>query len=206
MQALRYQVSHVDGLLLTHAHYDHVAGIDELRVMNFRQKKAFPCLLSQETYDALRAQHDYLFEEPNPDYYKTAHLNCLILPKSEGQIDFLEIPVSYVSYRQAGMQVNGFRIGNFAYVSDIRDYEETIFDSLLGVETLVLSALKKEPSNVHFGLDEAVAFARKVKAAQTWLTHLSHALDHTTVNRRLPPEVQLAFDGLSFPFKVTTHA
>jgi phosphoribosyl 1,2-cyclic phosphate phosphodiesterase len=106
-----------------------------------------------------------------------------------------------MSYSQGGMKVNGFRFGDFAYISDIRDYDDSIFDSLKGVKNLVLSALRSEPSPLHLTLDEAVDFARKVGAGTTRLTHVTHSIEHETVNRKLPADVQLGYDGLEMEFK-----
>ncbi len=205
-QALRHRISHLDGLLLTHTHYDHIAGIDELRVLNFRMKKSFPCLLSAASYRDLKTRYYYLFEEEAAPEYKAARLDCHVLPDDQGEIEFLGLKIGYISYTQADMQVNGFRIGDFAYISDIREYNEKIFDSLRGVRTLVLSALRAEPSRVHLTLDEAVAFAERVGAKHTWLTHLSHALDHEKACQLLPSHVQLGYDGLEFSFQAAPHA
>jgi phosphoribosyl 1,2-cyclic phosphate phosphodiesterase len=117
-------------------------------------------------------------------------------------VEFCGIRFGYTSYAQGGMKVSGFRMGTFAYISDIREYEEEIYPFLEGVEHLVLSALRAEPSSVHFSLQEAVAFSEKAGVRQTWLTHLSHAIDHETTCRLLPPSVQPGFDGFEFAFSI----
>jgi len=94
------------------------------------------------------------------------------------------------------MQVTGYRIGNFAYVMDLKEYQPKIFDGLKGVEVLVLSGLRDRPSPAHLTLDEAIEFSRKVNARETWFSHISHDLDHEETNRRLPEGVRLAYDGL----------
>jgi len=201
-QALRYQIHHVDGLLLTHTHYDHIAGIDELRIFCIRSKKAVPCLLSQETSADLQRRYYYLFEPPSEKGAMTARLDLHVLAKDQGKTEFLGMEIGYMSFSQSGMKVTGFRFGNFAYVSDIREYEERIFDALSGVEVLVLSALRSEPSPYHLSFEEAVAFARKVGAKQTRLTHIAHAVDHEAANRSLPLDVQLGYDGLELEFSL----
>ena len=98
------------------------------------------------------------------------------------------------------MKVNGFRVGEFAYVSDIREYDASVFLGLKGVQKLVLSALREEPSPLHLSFDEAVAFAKKVGAKETRLTHVSHAVDHDQMNRKLPASIQIGYDGLEMEF------
>jgi phosphoribosyl 1,2-cyclic phosphate phosphodiesterase len=199
-QALRHKIVHLDGLLLTHTHFDHIAGIDELRVLNYRQKRAFPCLLSKESMADLHSRYDYLFRKPVENATRAAQIDCHVLPQETGSIEFCGVNIGYTSYRQGGMKVNGFRVGRFAYISDIRDHDEEIYSFLEGVDQLVLSALRSEPSPVHFSLEEAAQFSAKVGARQTWLTHLSHAVDHETSCRLLPPNVQPGYDGLTIFF------
>lgn len=199
-QALKYGIDSPDGLILTHTHYDHIAGIDELRIFYVRTKKPFPCLLSQETLEELKKRYYYLFRPIKEAPTLSAQLEMTVLKDDLGKIDFLGVNFEYMSFFQGGMKVNGFRCGDFAYVSDIRDYNESIFDSLKGVKTLVLGALQEGVSPFHFSFDEAVAFARRVGAEKTRLTHITHTADHESVNRKLPPEIQLGYDGLEMEF------
>ena len=199
-QALKFGLDHLDGLLLTHTHYDHVAGIDELRVLNYRQKRPFPCLLSEATLRDLKIRYYYLFQEQGDGEVRAAQIDCHVLRGDAGKAVFLGAPIQYVTYWQAEMAVNGFRHGSFAYISDIQRYDDSIFDALAGVETLVLSSLRMEKSRVHFSFDEAVAFAERVGAKKTWLTHLSHYVDHEAACRALPPHVQPSYDGLEVSY------
>lgn len=197
-QALKYGVEHLDGLLLTHTHYDHIAGIDELRIFNTRQKKDFPCLLSQESLDDIRKRYDYLFL--NKGSNNKTKIAFTTLPEGQGKVDFLGIEVGYCSYMQGSMKVNGFRFGDFAYVSDIQQYDDAIFDMLQGVHTLVLSTLKPEKSPFHLSFEQAVEISKKVGAQKTWLTHLSHFGDHDAMDAMLPEGVKVAYDGLLLEF------
>jgi phosphoribosyl 1,2-cyclic phosphate phosphodiesterase len=199
-QALACGLTTLDGLLLTHTHYDHIAGIDELRVFNFRQQKPFPVLLSHESMADLKERYAYMFKKRLEGDSHATTLDCHLLPGAAGTLDFLGVEIRYVSFQQASMKVNGFRIGSFAYVTDIQEYDEEVLRFLEGVEWLVLSALREDPSPVHFSLAEAADFAQKVGATRTWLTHLSHAVDQKSASAKLPTNVQLGFDGLEFSF------
>jgi phosphoribosyl 1,2-cyclic phosphate phosphodiesterase len=201
-QALRYNIRSLDGILLTHTHYDHVGGLDELRVFYFKHKLRLPTLASIETYDELRHRFHYLFKTKQSDGSIQSQLDFHILEEEFGNVHFLGIPISYVTYSQANMKVTGYRIGDLAYISDIRDYSEKVFEGLQGVDTLILSALRYTPSEVHFSIEEALAFCERVGARRTFLTHIAHDLDHDTTNQTLPKNVRLAHDGLEILFEL----
>lgn len=199
-QALRAKIDRLDGLLLTHTHYDHIAGIDELRVFNVREGKSLPCLLSVESFEDLKKRYYYFFNPIGEVSTLSAQLSFTLLEEETGEVQFLGVPFTYCSYAQGGMEVTGYRIQNFAYITDIRDFDPSIFIALEGIEYLVLGALREEPSPSHFHFEEAIAFARKTGAKKTWLTHFSHSVDHETTEKKLPPEVALGYDGLEILF------
>jgi phosphoribosyl 1,2-cyclic phosphate phosphodiesterase len=190
-QALRYKIDHLDGVLLTHTHYDHVAGIDDLRAYSFQNKgRLMPFLLSRHTLQTLRERYSYLFDPPQ--------FRCQIL--EEGTCEFEGIKLFCFHYHQESILVTGFRFGGFAYVSDIRSYDEGVFTALQGVKKLVVSASRQEATRAHFSLAEAVAFANRVGAERTWVTHISHFLDHKEAEDLLPTHVSVAVDGLTLEF------
>jgi phosphoribosyl 1,2-cyclic phosphate phosphodiesterase len=197
-QALAFGLKTLDGLLLTHTHYDHIAGIDEVRIFNVREKKSIPCLLSQESYDEIQRRYYYFF---NKDL--SAKLDFFPLDQEIGETEFLGIRIGYCNFYQSGMKITGFRIGDFAYVSDIRDYDESVFLAFSGVKNLVLSALRPEPSLFHLSFAEAIEISQRLGAQKTWLTHVGHFFDHDDMNALLPPEVQVAYDGLKLEFSCT---
>jgi phosphoribosyl 1,2-cyclic phosphate phosphodiesterase len=199
-QALKNKIYSLDGLLLTHTHFDHIAGIDELRVYYLQKRKPLPCLLSKETFDELKIRYYYLFRPIDTSPTLSAQLDLQVLQGDQGEIDFLGVKIGYFSYFQGAMKVTGYRIGDFAYVSDIRVYDEGIFERLSGVKTLVVSALREEAPIMMFSVDEAVAFSKKVGAKMTHITHMNHEVNYETVNRKLPPHIQLAYDGLEIEF------
>lgn len=196
MQALCHEVTAIDGVLLTHAHYDHTAGIDDLRPFSFRRQSPLPVLLSQETADDLHQRFSYLFREEAKQ-----RLQLEIMPYEEGEIIFAGVPIRYVTYIQANMQVNGFQIGHLAYLCDIKHFTPAIFQQLKGVEVLVISALRYTHSALHLSVDEAIDFSREIGAKEVWLTHLSHDLDYVQLNAYLPSHIRAAYDGL----KITSN-
>jgi phosphoribosyl 1,2-cyclic phosphate phosphodiesterase len=100
------------------------------------------------------------------------------------------------------MKVTGYRVGNFAYVSDIRQFSEQVIEMLKGVDVLVLSALRPVPTAMHFSIEEAVAFSRRVAAKKTYLTHIAHDLEYAATNATLPSDIRMAYDGLEIPIEI----
>lgn len=199
-QALLAGIGDIDGVVITHAHYDHIAGVDELRAYSMKREAPIPCLLSQESADDLTTRFDYLFQKRETESF-VAKMELQVLPAERGELFFEGVKFRYFTYKQAKMAVNGFRVENFAYVTDISTYPPTIYDELEGVDELVLSALRFTPSPLHFTVDQAVDFAHKVGAKRCWLTHIAHDLQHERTNAYLPPNVRMAYDGLEIDIR-----
>ena len=199
-QALRENIDHIDGVVFTHAHHDHTAGLDDLRVYTMRREQPIPCLASRPTADDLQIRYDYIFKTyDKPKLVSKVILQ--VLEEEKGVARFLDLSFKYLTYVQSEMPVNGLCLGNLAFITDIKEYPESIFDDLHGTEILVVSALRYSKSYMHLSIDEAVAFSQRVGAKQTWLTHIAHELDHDVVNHNLPSNIQLAYDGLSIEFQ-----
>ncbi len=199
-QALTHNIKHLDGIIITHAHYDHTSGIDELRA--FRQAGVPPIeiAMSNDTLIEVSSRFYYIFDNEKLSKSLTPQFILTLFPENQGEITFQGTQWKYFTFFQAGMPVNGLRIGNLAYVSDIYNYDDSIFTHLQGIETLIISALRFTPSAMHFSVDQAVDFAKKTGAKQTWLTHISHDLEHQKTNAYLPEAIQLAYDGLIIDF------
>lgn len=198
-QLLRANIHTLDGLLLTHAHYDHIAGLDDLRAISLHQHAPIPCLMSRATWEELLPRFDYLFpSDQHPERY--ARFTPFFLPDTRGSLSFINLPIRYCSYTQTHMEVNGYRIGDFAYLTDILHYPPTIFEDLEGVKTLVISALRTQPQHLHFTIDQAIAFAEKARAPLCYFTHIAHEVDYAETQKQLPSSIFLAYDGLSLPF------
>lgn len=195
-QILKEGMSKITGLLVTHTHFDHIAGLDDLRPFCFGRKDPIPCLLSKESFKDLGRRYHYLMQELGPLETPYTKLQFQIVPSDFGSCIFEGYEWQYVSYSQQGMQVTGYRLGDFAYISDIRHYSQEVVSYLQGVRILVVGALRETPSQAHFSVDEAIAFGNNVGAKVTYLTHIGHELDHKTIAAKLPQGVYVAYDGL----------
>lgn len=189
--ALKYDIHTLDGVLLTHLHYDHMGGFDDLRVFGFFQKKALPVLLSKSTHEEIQKRFDYLFK-----CEEAKHFALHILPNEFGEISFLGFRIKYFTYYQGKTAVTGYRIGNFAYVTDIFRYNEQVIERLKGVQILIISALKPKRTAVHFGIEDAIEFSNKINPDKVFLTHISHDIDYDEQRKDLPSNVFLSYDGL----------
>jgi phosphoribosyl 1,2-cyclic phosphate phosphodiesterase len=196
-QALTHQIDNIDALFLTHIHSDHIAGVDDVRVFYFRNNKELDCYLSLETFEDLKIRYHYLFRPIEQLPTIPAQLKLHLLEEEFGFFSLFGLDFHYLTYFQGRVKVTGFRVGDLAYLTDIKEYSNDIFSPLQGVNTLIVSALRKESSPVHLSVQEAVAFADRIGAKQAYFTHISHHLDHTQVNKELPKNRQLAYDGLS---------
>jgi phosphoribosyl 1,2-cyclic phosphate phosphodiesterase len=195
-QALKYGIKHIDLLVLTHSHYDHTAGLDDLRVFYFLDKKPIRCLLSEENLKELQQRYFYFF---NPiDHVTTVDMKFDFHTFDEdfGEFDLDGINFSYFSYMQLQTIVYGIKINDFAYVTDIKSFSDELITFLKGTKTLVISAIEKKATRAHFGIDDAISFAREVGAEKTYLTHIDHDIDYEKISKTLPKDVKLAYDGL----------
>lgn len=199
-QALKYKIERLEGVLLTHTHFDHIGGIDDLRSYYFLQKGKLPCLLSEESLSDLKVRYFYLMQPLREGHTISAQLDFTVLENEQGKVSFGGLEWKYVSYKQAQMKVTGYSLGNLAYISDIRTFDETLIHALKGTEILILSALRETPTMMHFSIEEAVEFSRQVGAKETWLIHVSHDFDYEEMNQKLPRNVRLSYDGLKIPF------
>ena len=197
-QALRYNIDHIDGVLITHPHYDHIGGIDDLRILYLKNKKPIPCLLSENSFQQLQQKFAHLFRERATSL--TVQLDFSLLEQKQGERIFEDVKFSYYTYTQGNTEVIGYKCGDVAYITDIKEYKESIFDFLQDVNILILSALRYEQSPVQFNFDEAIDFARKTTAKKVYFTHISHEIAYEDAIKKLPSTILLAYDGLKIDF------
>ena len=197
-QLLREGVTHLEGILFTHEHKDHVAGLDDVRAFNFFTKKPMDVYCSDRVESALRREFHYIFDEK--DYPGIPKLNLISIDKHPFQLD--GIPVTPIEVMHYKLPVLGFRIGNFAYITDAKTVTEEERAKIKNVDILILNALHKHPHISHFNLDEALAFIADVQPKQVYLTHISHLFGkHEDILTELPDNVSLLYDGMKFEFE-----
>ena len=191
-QALRSGLDRLDAILFTHAHADHLFGLDDVRIFNFRQRAAIPCFGSPATLERVRTAFSYVFEEGQEGGGKPQ----LELRPVNGPFELLGARVVPVPVWHGSLPVLGFRIDGFAYVTDVNRIPEESYPLLAGLEVLVLGALRYRPHPTHFSIGEAVAVAARIGARRTFFTHLAHDVDHAAPALPLPPGVAFGHDGL----------
>lgn len=192
-QMLANNIEKLDAIFYTHEHNDHTAGLDDIRPFFFRQGD-IPVYAHSRVLSALRKRFDYIFASENKYPGAPGVIEHEIENKAFNYNGLTVTPVEFMHNR---LQVFGFRIEDFAYLTDIKSIEDKEAEKLGDLEVLVVSALRVEPHHSHFNLEEALEFIEKVKPKKAYLTHISHMLGfHEEVEKSLPENIFLAYDNL----------
>jgi phosphoribosyl 1,2-cyclic phosphate phosphodiesterase len=194
-QMLSSGCSKLDALLFTHEHSDHTAGLDDIRPFFFKQKKNIPIYAHQRVITNLNKRFDYIFESENK-YPGAPSVDSFIVKNNQnfiiGNTEIIPIEVDH-----ANLQVFGYRIKDFVYLTDVKTISNAEILKLKGTKVLVVNALREEPHHSHFSLQDALDFIHLIQPEKAYLTHISHLMGfHVEVQQKLPKNVFLAYDNL----------
>ena len=193
-QMLASNCQKVDGILYTHEHSDHTAGLDDIRPFNFKQGE-IPIYAHQRVIDNLKLRFDYVFKTENR-YPGAPSVKTVEVVNNRPFVigNKTAIPVKVM---HGDLPVFGYRIDDFAYLTDVKTVDESEMDKLKNLKVLVVNALRETPHNTHFNLQEALDFIDLVQPEKAYLTHISHLMGfHEEVQQKLPENVYLAYDNL----------
>lgn len=193
-QMLRERVTHLDGILITHAHRDHVAGIDDIRAFNWVQQQKMEVYCNPQARFAIERDYHYIFAEHEFPGLPEANLHEVTGDEAFVVAGHTVMPIKAM---HKDLPVLGYRIGPLAYITDANKITTEELDKVMGVDTLVINALRKQKHFSHYCLSEALEIVKQVNPREAYLTHMSHEMGlFANTEKELPPHVHLAYDGL----------
>ncbi len=198
-QALRFGIRDIDAVFYTHAHADHILGLDDLRPLSFsHRERKMPLYADTTTADVLERVFSYTFStEATYPTRARVELHRLAGPANVAGVTFTPVPLLH-----GRLQVTGYRFGNAAYLTDMNSIPESSLALLDGVQVVILDALRPQPHPTHASVADAIAWAEKIGARSSWFTHMSHEVMHAEMDPQLPSSIRLAYDGLRIPIEL----
>ena len=193
-QMLRAKVKTLEAILITHEHNDHIIGIDDVRPFNFSQRRDMPIFGLPRVLDDIKDRFSYIFAE---NKYPGAPSLQLTPIDGSTQFEVAETLIQPINILHGELPILGYRIGDFAYLTDLKSISDIEVEKIRGVKYLVINALHHWEHHSHLNLNEALEMVKRIKPYQAFFTHMSHQMGlHKEVNAALPPNISLAFDGL----------
>lgn len=193
-QMLLNRVDNIDGIIFTHHHFDHIGGFDDIRPFNFRSGKPLPIYLNQKTLTELKRTFTYAFEKPEQIGGGVPQISINLIEDGKFRIGDIELEI--VPYFHGKLQVLGFRVNNFAYCTDTNYIPDESMEKLKDLDILVIDALRYHKHPTHFTIDEALYIIEILKPKKAFLTHISHQIKHRNLEKQLPENVCISYDGL----------
>ncbi|MGD8748627.1 MAG: MBL fold metallo-hydrolase [Balneolaceae bacterium] len=193
LQTIRSGLSHIDLVLITHEHMDHIAGLDDLRPFCYKQEQSIPVYTSRSCIEAIRRRFEYMF---GPNRYPGA--TSINLEEITSTIAFRDMKITPLPAVHGKVTVLGYRVNDVAYLTDVKEIPEATKKLIMGAKVMVLSGLRWEPEHpTHMTIPEAAEMADELEIPKTYLIHMNSYVNHEEVNRRLPNHVRLAYDQLT---------
>ena len=199
-QALREKLKTIDAVIYTHSHLDHVAGFDELRAFCWHREEPLPLYAGPETMEVLHRMYPWAMSNTSRNYVRP-EARIIAGPFTLDDLEIVPVPVQHATVETFGFRINFPSGHSLAYLSDVKEIPAASYDLLGALDVLVIDALRYEPHGTHMNVEESLAAAARIKAGQTFLTHLAHNIDYRTALADLPPTVTLAWDGLKLGFE-----
>ena len=196
-QALREKIRRIDAVLYTHAHADHILGLDDLRPLTFRRDKV-PLYADDQTASIIERMFSYVFD-PESTYSTRPQVT---LRRLNGALDLFGAKFIPLRVLHGDTEITAYRFGSAAYLTDFSSIPETTMAMLDGLDVLFLDALRRRPHPTHSSLEESLKIVEKLNPKRAFFVHMSHDLGHEQTNRSLPEHVRLAYDGLKLEFEI----
>lgn len=194
LQAIANKVHRIDAVVFTHAHADHIMGLDDVRRYNYVKGGPLDVFADRPTHETLVRCFAYAFKEPSPT--QRVFRPHLVHREIRGEFEIAGVRWKPIPLMHGEMPVLGVRVGNIAYCTDVSHIPESSYPLLEGLDVLILDALQKKKHTTHFNLEEAIEEAKKIAPKRTLFTHIAHGLGHAETNAELPDGMRLAYDGL----------
>jgi phosphoribosyl 1,2-cyclic phosphate phosphodiesterase len=197
-QILNNNIENIDAILITHPHFDHIGGYDDIRGFNFSQEKPIKLYTNHFSYEALKKQFYYVFEASDyPSLPSTEYIEI----KENTTFQFETTDIKALGIWHGKMPCLGYRFGNLAYLTDVNYIPENVFEDLKNLDVLILDALRIEKHPSHFSLKESIEIANKINAKHTVFIHISHHMGlHEEVSKTLPKNMTIGFDSQTINF------
>ena len=203
LQLVRERARLIHAAVITHAHADHIMGLDDLRIFGYRLDAAVPLFCEEPVESQIRQTFSYAFADPESHSHKFAAPKIRFERISAGvPFELLGLQLLPVRIRHGQLPILGFRIANTAFLTDVSTIPAESRELLTGLDDLVISALRREPHPTHLHLEAALGMIRRLAPKRAWLTHMSHEMDYDDLTRELPPHIRPAWDGLQIPLQL----
>ena len=191
-QALREDIKRVDAVLYTHTHADHLHGIDDLRAFCVLQRKQIPLYAKLDAATHISQKFGYTLREPS-DFWE---MPVLRIEAIEAPFELFGVKITPIPVMHGRSQILGYRIGNFAYMTDVSEIPESSFALLKNLDVILLDCLRESAHPTHINMEQSLSYLSRIQAKQSYMIHMTHDLEYTTLTSKLPKNVFAGYDGL----------